>query len=302
MNRLLKFKFERNFGIEYEFTNTSSSLTRMADLVRSLVGDECRVVSYEHTRNNYNYWVCKTDRSCGTELVSPILHGPAALKKATDILVALHDDDFRINNSCGQHVHIEIADFTTEQVGILVAYWLKVERFIINGTPAHRRQNSFCSPSTHHFTINPTYKYDPELILRSFSSGRRAINLGNWIASENRGTVEFRFGEMTFNPEIVKNRVRFLIWLVEMCRILPMPNNLKWFSPKEALSMFGLWEDPSSIIKYQYSPAMQSMRKWLLKRLVQYAPPVFEKDIVRCRKMLEELEGVETAQIAEQEI
>jgi len=300
MNRLLKWNFNRKFGIEYEFTNRSRSLDRLAEVTQEATNQPCEVHGYEHTNDNFNNWVCKTDSSCGIELVSPILHGPSALKKATNILPMLQSAGFTIGNSCGQHVHVEIADFTPEQVGTLAAYWFKIERLVLNGVPSHRRNNRYCQLLTQfNGNLEPDMTYSPDYILSNMVRGRNAINLGNW--NNGCGTIEFRFGEMTFDSELIKNRVRFMIWLVEMCKILPPPQNLKWFSPKEAMSIFGLWEDPTSIIKYQYSPAVQSMRKWFLKQIVEYSPTAFENDVTRCRAMLEEINDIETVQTVEQE-
>jgi hypothetical protein len=176
----------------------------------------------------------------------------------------------------------------------MAAYWMKIERFILNGTPSHRRDNTYCSLLTqiNRSTVaNQTYQ--PERVLRDMAHGRNAINFQN---RTDRGTVEFRFGEMTFDPEVIKNRVRFLIWFVEMCKILPPPDNLNWLTPKQALRMFNLWENPNSIVKYSYSPAIQSMRKWLLSRLVEFGPNAFRKDVERCKNMLEEIENTETTE------
>ncbi len=299
MNRLLKWNFRRRFGLEYEFSNSSSHLSRMADVVSETTGQRAEVHGYRHTSGNISTWECKTDSSCGTELVSPILSGPSKLKVAAEVLRELEAEDFNIDELCGQHVHVEINDFSSEQLGIMAAYWMKIERFILNGTPSHRRENRYCELLTQRNSyISANQAYLPNNVLREMANGRDAINFQNM---SNRGTVEFRFGEMTFDPEIIKNRVRFLIWFVEMCKILPAPENLNWLTPKQALRMFNLWENPDSIIKYQYSPAVQSMRKWLLVRLVEHAPVTFQRDIDRCKTMLEEIEDFEpTFQLEEE--
>lgn len=299
MNRLLKWNFGRKFGIEYEFSNNSSRLSDMSIIVRETTGQDAEVRRYEHTSDNYHTWVCKTDSSCGTELVSPILNGPSKLKIAAEVLPALQNNNFLFNDRCGQHVHIEISDFTEKQAGIIAAYWMKIERFILNGTPSHRRGNQYCALLTqdnHDIEVNRTYT--PENVLNNMAHGRRAINFQN---RNNRGTVEFRFGEMTFDPEVIKNRVRFLVWFVEMCKILPPPINLNWLTPKQTLHILNLWEDPKSTIKYHYSPAIQSMRKWLLSRFVEFAPDTFKRDSDRCRALIEELNKIETSAHLEEE-
>ena len=300
MKRLLKWNFNRKFGLEYEFNNDWSILSLMSDVVEEATGQYAEIRNYEHTYENYDLWVCKTDSSCGVELVSPILNGPSKLKVAAEILLKLEDNAFDIDETCGQHVHVEIADFTEKQKGIMASYWMKIERFIVNGTPAHRRNNSYCTPITQkHDYVNANCAYEPEEVLRRMASGRDAINFGPPHSS--RKTIEFRFGEMTFDPEVIKNRVRFLIWFVEMCKILPAPSNLNWMTPKQVLRTFNLWEDPKSTIKYQYSPAVQSMRKWLLSRLIEFAPEAFKKDTDRCKSMLDEIENAEVYSSLEEE-
>lgn len=300
MKRTLKWNFTRRFGIEFEFTNRQNELARLAEITKNVTGSECKVRNYEHTRDNYNTWVCKTDGSCGTELVSPILSGYAQLKKTAELLPVLQANRFNIGNQCGQHVHVEIADFTKEQVGVLCSWWIKIERFIMNGTPSHRRNNTYCSLLTQEYNISPFEEYEPNTVREEFGRGRHALNLRNWSVPDNindtgRGTVEFRFGEMTFDPEIIKNRVRFLIWFVEMVKVLPAPKDLTWLTPRESLMFLKLLENDKSVIQYEYSPAIQSMRKWILKRFIDYAPIKFQKDIDSCKNMLESIIQAEAA-------
>ncbi len=297
MDRLLKWNFKRRFGLEYEFNENDKDF--MAEVVKETTEWNAIVCSYRHTEDNSNTWECKPDSSCGIELASPVLKGSFQLKLAAELLTTLKDKGFNYNNNCGQHVHIEIRDFSEKQTGIMAAYWMKIEKFILNGTPDHRRNNRYCASLTEinrNAIANQTYQ--PEMILRDMACGRNAINFQN---KRDRGTVEFRFGEMTFDPEVIKNRVRFLIWFVEMCKILPPPNNLNWLTPKQVLSTFNLWTSPNSIVKYSYSPAIQSMRKWLLSRLVEFAPNAFQKDIDKCKEILKEIESANVCDILTEE-
>ena len=293
MDRLLKWNFKRRFGLEYEFIVDEklygNDRNVMAEVVEETTDWHATVRGYGHTTNYSGTWECKTDSSCGVELASPILSGSKDLKHAAELLTALKDKGFDYNSNCGQHIHVEICDFSEKQAGIMAAYWMKIERFILNGTPDHRRNNRYCAPLTEiNRNVVANTVYQPEMVLRDMAHGRNAINFQN---RTERGTVEFRFGEMTFDPEVIKNRVRFLIWFVEMCKILPPPNNLNWLTPKQVLSTFNLWTSPSSIVKYSYSPAIQSMRKWLLSRLVEFAPTAFHKDIDKCKEILKEIES-----------
>lgn len=297
MDRIVKWNFRRRFGIEYEFGNSSSEVETMANVVDSN-GGRCRSRTYEHTREN-STWVAKTDSSCGysgggCELVTPILSGPDDLKFAAELLVPLREAGFGFNNRAGNHVHVEIADYNFDNVSSLVAHWVKIERFIMNGTPACRHNNGYCRQIENvHYSLRANHNYTPNELWECIRYGRDAINFGNFSLDRDgrnsRGTVEFRFGEMTHDPEVIKNRVRFLIWIVEACRVLPFPDNLNWYSPKQVLSVFGLLQKPNSAIKLHFSPAIQSMRKWLLQRLIDFAPPEFDKDRIMCQTLLADI-------------
>lgn len=289
VTRLIKWNFNRRFGIEYEFSNSQNHREIMADILQDN-NISCRVVGYERTRGDHQHWVAKTDSSCGIELVSPILKGGAQLKQATDILTPLRNGGLRINNCCGQHVHIEVSDYNEEKMGILASYWIKIERCISNGTPHHRRENEYCRLSETLFDdIVPDQRYNPsEIYNRARRRRHSALNLGNFNGSS--GTVEFRFGEMTFDSNVIKNRIRFLIWFVEICKILPCPNNLNWLSPKEILKLMGLWIDENNLIQIKYSNGIQEMRKWLLHRIIQYAPDLYQRDREHCQELLDEID------------
>lgn len=299
--RLVKWNFRRRFGIEYEFNNSDAYRSTMRDILREQ-GMNCDTRGWEHTRNN-SCWVAKTDSSCGTELVSPILKGVRDLKQAAEILPHLRNGGMRFNNSCGCHIHVEIADFNRNQAGILAAHWIKIERFLINGTPSHRRNNNYCRLSEDMFESHrPNRQYDPSEIYQLARSRRQsAINFQRHNPGDS-GTVEFRFGEMTFDPEVIKNRVRFLIWFVEMCKTMPNPSNLNWMSPKEALKYFNLYQDEEFEdidLKVRYSNAIQSMRKWLLHRVTEHACDVFQRDREMCQEILREIESKEAEEVSE---
>jgi len=206
-------------------------------------------------------------------------------------LTVIRDAGINYGNSCGNHVHVEIADFELEQAKIMAAYWIKIERFIMNCTPNCRQDNRWCRTIEYRTrSASPNRLYSPDDAW-NYCRGRDAINFGNYRNGRygDRGTVEFRFGEMTHDPEVIKNRVRFLIWFVEICKILPAPDNLNWYSPKQILKMFGLLQRPESPVKLHFSPAVQSMRKWLLERLIAYASDDYARDREMCEQLLAEI-------------
>jgi len=306
IERFAKFSSKRKYGIELEFSNHPShdpGVNQLSLIVQERLNMRCDIRSYEHTQDNFDYWVAKTDGSCGvrktlgTELASPILSGSSKLKEASELLPVLEEKGFTCGVECGNHVHVNVSDFPLEQIKIMTMYWLKIERLVMNGTPVHRRNNQYCKMLEHvNSDFMPDQNYTPDQVWRVACSGRNAINVSG--STSRRPTVEFRFGDMTMNPEVVKNRVRFLVWFVDICKILPAPDNLNWFTPKQAFRMLGLWNVAESAVKYSYSPAIQSMREWMLARIIEHAGTHYSRDKEWCREMIEQVRA-ETASIVQ---
>lgn len=280
--REIKFNRRRRFGAELEF-NSPDNQTMARTFQR--LGQPVRVCSYTHT-GAVDTWHCKTDGSCGYEVSSKVLSGPRDIKLLGEVLSALVNDGAVFDNRCGQHIHVETSDFTSAQKQILGMYWIKVENFVMNAEKQHRRNNNYCTLANQlvgHLVPNQTYA--PSAVYDSICRNRGAINFGG---SE---TTEFRFGSMTNNPDELKNRVRFLIWFVDICKNMPAPPNLNWFTPKQTLRFMGLWNDPKTdVIKKSFSPAIISMRKWILNQFIANAPTVhYGRDIRLVNEMIQEI-------------
>ena len=276
----VKYNRMRKFGIEYEFTNrsgagtASNSQTLMKQCVESVAGQRCRVSGYDHNVGN-NEWVAKTDGSCGWECVTPVMSGPRDLKAACDVLQAIQARGFNVTTSCGQHVHVSTSDYSEAQIKIMVMWWLKIEKFIMNVTPGHRRGNTYCRQYNDLHTFQPNRAYTPDEVwstVRANMDRYRALNLNHFRAGNENSRVEFRFGDMTFDVDVVKNRVRFLVWFLDLCKNLPAPSDLNWFTPKQALRFFGLLEAPGGTVVKTFSDGVRSMRQWLLDAFERNAP------------------------------
>jgi hypothetical protein len=226
------------------------------------------------------------------------MSGHKDLKKAGLVIDALRNNRAAYNTHCGHHVHVEICDFNEEQKQILTCWWIKVEQFILNAYPAHRRNNIYCTPLNRSVQVEPNIEYPPREIYSRVSGQRGALNMRT-----NNPTVEFRFGDMSLNSEEIKNRIRFLVWLTEICKNLPAPPNLNWFSPKQTMRLLGLWTDDSDTIKKTFSPAITSMKKWILKRFKEHAPTdIYRRDHEFVDSMLAEIDRQEESETLNIEI
>ena len=265
----VKFTSKRKFGVELEF-DTYKNQRDLADVVQNC-GEPCEIVSYQHNRNNRD-WFAKPDSSCGFELASRVLSGYKDLRKLGEVVDALRVAGFRYNNSCGQHVHISAEDLTNEEINSVIYWWLKIEHFIFNSCESHRRENQrYCKAAgqiinTAPLTWNP-YERNDFNVIQKIKENRGAIYLGHLPT-----TIEFRLGHMSLDSEIIKNRVRFLIWFVDTCKNTPYPISLEWLPPIEIFKFLGLWNEPNSKIIRKFSPSIQSMRLWLLNEFKKNAP------------------------------
>ncbi len=276
----IKFLKRRRFGAEMEYVSPDNH--GLADTLRR-IGEPVRVTSYLHTDEPVE-WHCKTDSSCGYEISSRVLSGIRDIKILGSVIDALKKDEARFDNRCGQHIHVETSDFSNLQRQILGMYWVKIENFVMNSERPHRRINNTYCRKANDQSFNPNQRYEPGTVWEYISGNRGAINFNN------RNTTEFRFGSMTDNSEEIKNRVRFLIWFVDICKIMPAPPNLNWFTPKQVMRFMGLWSEQNDQVQKVYSPAVTSMKKWILGQFKENAPREhYTRDIESVSSMIDQV-------------
>ena len=257
----LKWNKTRKFGIELEFNSPNNN--RLTDIINQNVeGERAIQESYHHNIDN-EHWACKTDSSCGYEVAGRVCSGFRDVRICGQILDTLIEHGATFNNSCGQHVHVNTEDFSREEIEKLTAWWVKIEHFIINAHPEHRRINSYCRPANHQLRdLSPNQVHDLSNVFSFINSDRGALNLRS--APQQSKTIEFRFGHMIESGEELKNRIRFLVWFVDTVKNLPAPDSLNWLDPKQTFQLLGLWNDGEYVDK-TFSPAILGMKKWILK-------------------------------------
>jgi len=275
--KLAQLRFRRKFGVELEFTQSSTDRNKLCTAIRS-VGEPAYIDGFVHNHNNEE-WCCKTDSSCGYEAASRVFSTPQELKKAGEAIDAIRTAGAKVNNRCGFHVHIELDDFNESKLGKLAAWWVKIEGMIINSVPTARKANNYCIPLTQYF--RPDTAYSAEQVLREARSHGRymTLNLANWY---DRKTIEFRIAEGTDDSATVKNWVRFLLWFIEKTKKLDMPENINWLFPDEMFETFGLTGySPSQDTFYVFSCGVAEMRHWILNRISKYARHHDDKNLAK---------------------
>lgn len=231
----------RNFGVELEFNEISTDRTPIstgdcanaliaAGIARSRVRN---VGGYAH--NDGSQWYTGRDGSAGSaggygnEVTTPILQMDndghcAELRTGMNALAALNP---RINGNCGLHVHVDLPDFTWEEVQKLIALWARYEPFFFELLPPSRWNNGFCQPlrssrwtanngawSTTEATISATTEREFTSAGRSLPRG--SVNLAHWWYSRR---IEFRLGAGTMSYDKVRNWVVLLMALVNRVKL-----------------------------------------------------------------------------------
>lgn len=268
----------RRFGVEFE-VGGEFTLEGAADIVRNVT--KRAVMTNEasvKTRNN-DYWHVKLDSSCGIlssgglEIASFIGQSQDDIKEIAHMARAMFEAGLRANQKCGFHVHIEVADFSPDEVGVLAARWCKLEEIMQNTVPPWRKTCDYCRPfaKNHNINFNKVYSSKEfwDLVAPADFSDianndrRLTLNLVNFARDHfydrtDRRTVEFRFPEGTLYEGDVENWIRLFQKIVDHAQKAKMPQNLKPLPKPNFFKMLALTEEESIL------------KNWLNNRLNRF--------------------------------
>jgi hypothetical protein len=305
---------KRNFGIELEVGNeVPLSLIRETIACNSYVPVKS---SYYRATLNNNYWEVKHDGSCGRSVDKfGINEGGYEVTtfKAQSVRDLLHICQIgrkikqigcSVNKNCGLHVHIDVSDFDTTQLGVLIGYWLCIEKIIMQAVPNSRKNNKFCVPLS---TLRPKFNieltsptqvwmhYKPYSAKLHDNFDRRcAMNLVNYYRSMHiknfkRPTIEFRFPEGTLVSKTIKNWTRIFINFVNSMKDKKFElTSIRPFSLEETLEVLGLSGGKDSF--YILSAGLYESKVWLLKRIIRYATYPHHELLSEAKKLLQDME------------
>lgn len=279
---LVKLQPKRTFGVELEFTRTTSR-ERLQETISS-VGEAAVVRDWGHSVDNRE-WICKTDSSCGYEVASRVLGSTRSVRKTLRDLVvlekvveALRDSGrHKVDTSCGLHVHIWIGDFNDRQIQSLLSYWIKLEYFLINLMPEARRRNRYCPMTSSKF--EPSVSYTKQQLISMGTWQRGSLNLNRY---NEQKTIEIRLAEGSVDPNMVKNWTRFLLHFIERVKVVAPPEDVNWLTLEQSLNFLDFLNFPEEGKFRILSPALTETRTWLLQRANTYAS-YRDADSVRAR-------------------
>jgi hypothetical protein len=288
--KYIDFKSNRRFGVELEMGHTIPK-SQVSNIIKNFSKRKVVCTNYKLSSNN-DYWHVKDDSTCGIFGKN----GPKGVEVASYVAQGLEDIDHisfvgrmlsfsgcRTNFNCGYHIHADITDFDVTSVGILIAYWLKVESWVENMIPSYRRNNKYCKKLSLFKEYNKTFCWNPQDLfvlfapknLNTFENEERRVflNLVNYIkyvlfpkSDNSRGTLELRCPEGTLDYTEIRFWLYFFLNFIESVKKKDMPSNLvPCTKVDEFLSFVGLNHQRDSF--YLFDKNLFETRNWVLKRL-----------------------------------
>ena len=246
-------------------------------------------------------WDVKTDSSCGYggtgwELASPamVMDENAECAELREVCNAVKALGPRIDKKCGLHVHVEVRDYTHDDLRRLLILWARYEPFFFElcppsrSTSAHAR--TYCPPirkatwadsDSGHWSrleigLNEQVMPHSEGRFQSTMSHapRGAVNLAHFWTGKR---IEFRLAAGTIEYEKIQRWAQVLLALVARAKhpTMPVATPGAWsntsFSVRYIAKMLGLAASqhmPAS----EVSPESEKLIAWMEARRAQFAP------------------------------
>ena len=290
-----EFKSQRRFGVELE-TGGEVSKLKVKNILKKISSHGSFSTRYQLSSSS-PCWHIKDDATCGrlgrngpkgVEIASFVGKGLDDINHISDVARGLSDAGCKVNNNCGLHIHAEATDISFEQMGIILAYWLKIENIIKMSLPMSRWGNVYCKEMLQRCRLakilndnrNMSFSADfmcfalqPNNLSYYENEDRRVnLNLVNYfrarhLNSENRKTLELRWPEGTLSKRDVKNWVILFLNFIDTCKDLKMPKNIQPASIEETLFYLGL--NHKNKIFSIFDENLHDTRTWFLNRIVK---------------------------------
>lgn len=297
-----EFNTNRRFGIELELSATRSrediksiilNHSQSHDAFATIGNGSC---GWSDTHNN-DYWHIKYDSTCGPlgknkdhgwEVASYIASGIEDLNDISSVAHYLDECGLETNNNCGLHIHVEVKDFSSYEMGALLARWIKIESWLFAACSIRRSFSSYCR-SIKQRKINRVVIYNPDETNvfwyqmmpdrtsthnnpeKKYSLNTVGYTIGQIDPSYDRATIELRMPECVLEKDHIKNWTLLFLNFVETCKndFNFVPQNAKNCNDiLDVLSVLGLGKS----FKYGdfqiLDRTLFDTKVWFLKKLI----------------------------------
>lgn len=322
--RYLSFSSTRSFGVEMELSEKIGR-EAIAAAIRGIDPGRQVEVSYGWNMTggmpggaSNAIWSVKTDSTCantpgmhGYEVASPKMLSAADVSLCGDVADSLHKLGCEVNSKCGVHVHADISDMSPEQVGVMIARWIRTESILSQSLPMRRRYNQYARLMRSRHRLNQLKNWSALELYRAIEPSnleihhneqkRVAINLigyaiGRKRPGHDRKTAELRLPEGSLDREDVEGWIRLYVHFVQECIGKEMPADLSDGDLGNALDMLGLGDTGGVLI---LDPALYRTKVWFLRRILNYttSPELFRDAIDHLNLLLDPIERFVQVQV-----
>jgi len=290
-----KLACKRFYGIEMEMGN-EVNIAHIRRIIEQNSMIPVKTCAYRATVNN-SYWDVKHDGSCGKktdkfgineggfEVNTYKAYTAKDLAHICNVAKKLKQAGLQVNSNCGLHVHVDVSDFSEEQMGLFIFNWLCIEDIVFQSVPDLRKRSKYCCRNFHSrtspfkdMTLTPTQVWDyyrPKTTKLHDNMDRRlAVNFVNYyrflkLKYFHRPTVEFRFPEGTLISYHIKNWVKLFLHFINITSKQSLePRQFKQADLETTLNILGL--DGNDKEFSLLSPSLYETKIWFLKRINRY--------------------------------
>lgn len=272
MSKIITCENYRRFGVEIELNTTTNIIKPkhlvpdgsdvVAGIIRKTCKDEVFLNGWLHVNNNES-WIIKPDSTCGIEINSPILKGGYDLAKLCRVVQGINEHpNLSADERCSFHVHVNMEDCSSRQIGAALAWWVKAEGVFFDAIPMQRKCHRHVQLIGMSDSFRPNYEYDHTQVIEKLSDVKyHSANCYHMVQNRRR-SIEFRTAghEYCLNPIFAKQWIRLLLHFVDRAINIGMPHNLNWLSTQEFFSMLLFTQS-------NLSPGMKQVKIWFLKQL-----------------------------------
>lgn len=242
----------RRFGIEFEVGNECSQ-SFIYNALKFCTPVNIEVTPMWQQSSGNDFWHIKYDSTCGAaylgqsstpgwEIATFIATGFGDLTHIAGVAQELKQHGIKTNNNCGLHIHADVADFTVEKMGVLLAYWLKIEPMLCQAVPERRIDNKYCKLMSKSRKIALNKEHTSAEVWKAFKptnfnlhenkQKKVTLNTVNFAESlitknKNKCTVEFRLPEGSLAHDDVLYWTSFFVNFIEKSKKSEMPKDLK---------------------------------------------------------------------------
>jgi hypothetical protein len=200
------------------------------------VGVEIETIGYNAEEisndNNFSAFNITSDGSIssdseedGIEFVSKPMRGDHLFHEIDKICSFLFENDFRVNRSCGLHVHIDARDLFYKDLKGISMVMNSFERVVFSMMPKSRYSSNWCKRMAMNKNMIREINSNKDFIHSWYNSCDESPSMGkynearyhglNLHARVYLGTIEFRYHSGTNNPTKIKNWITICQSIVE---------------------------------------------------------------------------------------